>query len=101
MPMTKPMRFQKSSFIFLETLFSVLILTTIVALLFHINRSKEQKLLQLNAVHNQFKLKSYDQHFTQQQHTLTFIKNDNETLLFNVNKIIYETQKIKLVQYEN
>lgn len=94
------MRFRKSSFIFLETIFSILILSFLVATLFKINVSKEQKLLQLNSIDNQFKQKSYDENFTTTNESINFIKNKDENLLIHIKKITYETSKVKLVKYE-
>jgi hypothetical protein len=94
------MRFQKNSFIFIETIFSILILSFLVATLFKVNLSKEQKLLQLNTIDNQFKQKSYDENFITTNQTINFIKNENENLHINVKKITYETSKVKLIKYE-
>ena len=95
------MRFQKNSFIFIETIFSILILSFLVATLFKVNLSKEQKLLQLNTIDNQFKQKSYDENFTTTNQTINFIKNEDENLLVHVKKITYKTSKVKLIKYEN
>ena len=96
---TKPLKSQKNSFIFLETVFSILILSFLVTSFFKLTHNKEEKLQQLNAIDNQFKEKNYDQNFLITNENITFIKNDNETFTLNLKKITYENSKVKLIQY--
>ncbi len=95
------MRFQKNSFIFLETIFSLIILTVLVALFFKLNLDKESKALQLNTIYNQFKLNTYDTNFTNTKTLLTFIKNEEEDFPIEVKKTIYESSHVRLVKYEH
>lgn len=94
------MKFQKNSFIFLETIFSILILSSLVAIYLKIGVTKEQKEVQLSNIENQFLKKEYGEYFSSTSHNLNFIKNDNDVYTINVNQITYNNSKVKLVQYE-
>lgn len=98
--MIRPMKFQKNSFIFLETIFSILILSSLVAIYLKIGVTKEQKEVQLSNIENQFLKKEYGEYFSSASHNLNFIKNDNDVYTINVNQITYNNSKVKLVQYE-
>ena len=93
------MKSQKNSFIFLETVFSILILSSLVAILINVEYTKEEQLLQLNPIENQFILKDYNQYFSQQNALLHFIKNKNENYDITVTKTTFNNSKIKLIEY--
>lgn len=95
------MNSQKNSFIFLETIVSLLVVSIIVTIFLKIsyNKTDNKTFTTILSVSNKLKKSQYDS-FLISNKTLS-IKKDNifEELL--VKQISYEEKNIKLIKYEN
>lgn len=98
--MIRPLKSLKNSFIFLETIFALIILGFLVSSFFKLTHDKPLTLPNLFQLENHFHTKSYNEHFSSVNSTLNFTKDDNTTLSINVKKTIYSDGKIRLVKYE-
>lgn len=94
------MRFPKNSFIFLETLLSILLLSGIIAIFIHLPLTKESSLPNIQTIENQFFLKEYTTHFSSQSKQLLFKKNSSQEYSIWVQQTTYNSDKVKLHAYE-
>lgn len=94
------MRFQKNSFIFFETIISILLLSGIIAVFIHIPLTKESSFTDIQTIENQFLLKQYDQHFTSTSKQIIFKKNHLDPYEIETQQITYQDEKVKLHAYE-
>lgn len=94
------MNYQKNSFIFLETIVSLLIVSIIVTIFFKISYDKDssKNFTTIQSISNKLKKSNYD-NFQISDETLN-IKKDSKEESIKVKKISFENENIKLVKYE-
>jgi hypothetical protein len=96
----EPLKSQKNSFIFLEAIVSLVIVSIIVSIFFKLNydNSDNKKFQILNEISNNLKKSDY-QNMQISQKELIILENNIEKKVL-VNKIVYEKNSIKLTKYE-
>jgi hypothetical protein len=97
--MPRPLKLPKNSFVFLETLFAVVILSVLVSGFLKLTFNKEEVAYGLNKAYNDFIQKDYHNHFSSQTLSLHFTKDDASVYTFTVKKITFDNEHIKLIQY--
>lgn len=97
---TKQLKSLKNSFIFLETIVSLVVISIIVTIFFKLNydNSANKKFQTLNTLSNKLKKSDY-QNMQVSQDKVTILENGIEKKL-TVNKVILNQNSIKLTKYE-
>lgn len=100
--MEKQYSSQKRSFIFIETLFSLLVLSLIVSSFYTLsyNKSSNQTFQQLQSVHNNFLQKQYSSNFSTSHKEIKVIRNSLFEERISLKEIAYFDGKMRLIQYE-
>lgn len=88
----------KNSFIFLETIFSLIIISMVISSLFFILKEDKEEFNHISQIKNKLLLK--DSNLTSNFKELNFITNTNEKLTIKVNEYTYEQNGIRLKYYE-
>jgi len=96
----EPLKSLKNSFIFLETIVSLVIVSIIVSIFFKLqyDNSSNKRFQTLNEISNNLKKSNYQNMQTIQTH-LTILENQIEKKVL-VNKIISQKENIRLTKYE-
>lgn len=96
----KQLKSQKDSFIFLETIVSLVVISIIVTIFFKLNydNSANKKFQTLNTLSNKLKKSDY-QNMQVLQNEITILENSIEKKVI-VNKITLNQNNIKLTKYE-
>lgn len=94
------MNYLKNSFIFLETIISLLVVSIIVTIFFEIsyNKNSNNNFTKIISVTNKLKKSQYDS-FIISNKTLT-VKKDNLSEKLLVKEILFKDENIKLKKYE-
>lgn len=94
------MNYLKNSFIFLETIISLLVVSIIVTIFFEIsyNKNSSNNFTKIISITNKLKKSEYDS-FTITNKTLT-VKKDNLNEKLFVKEILFKDENIKLKKYE-
>lgn len=100
--MTKQSNYLKNSFIFLEALVSLVIVSIIVTTFFKLslNKSSDETFIKINKLSNNFIKEDYKDFSISENQKLKFLMDGVETSIL-VNKITYQDSDIKLIKYEN
>ncbi len=96
----RPLKFHKNSFIFLETIFALIVLSFVVSSFFKLTHQQNENGFSLNTIHSIIQFKTAPTLLNTSTQTLQFIKNNNEPYSIKVSQTIYNDGKIKLIQYE-
>lgn len=94
------MNYLKNSFIFLETIISLLVVSIIVTIFFEIsyNKNSNNNFTKIISISNKLKKSQYDS-FIISNKTLT-VKKDNLSEKLLVKEILFKDENIKLKKYE-
>lgn len=101
--MKKQLSYQKSSFILLETILSILILSIVISSFFKLsyNTNSDLNFKQIIRIHNNFNSKNYQEDFKQNNEKILLLINNTTEKSILVKKISYINKNIKLYKYEN
>lgn len=101
--MKKQLSYQKSSFILLETILSILILSIVISSFSKLsyNTNSDLNFKHIIKVHNNFNSKNYEEHFKLNNEKILLIINNTSKKSILVKKISYINKNIKLYKYEN
>lgn len=100
MLMKKPLKFRKSSFIFLETIFAVVILSFVIGGFLKLTYDKESVQYSLQQIYNAFLQHTHTQHTSVSAVSLPLTKDDGTIYVLPAQRITYEDKHIKLIHHE-
>ncbi len=98
--MGRLLKFHKNSFIFLETIFALIILSFVISSFFKLTHQQNENNILLNSVNKILQLKTSSSFLSTSTQTLTFETNSSKTYKVDVHQITYNDGTIRLIQYE-
>lgn len=100
--MKKQSFYQKPSFILIETILSILLLSIVLSSFLSLRYKDKSKLIykKILLTHNNFNTNNYNKNFLKKNKTIEVLINNSEKKLLDVKEILYKDKYLKLIKYE-